>query len=338
MISLVIPALNEEDAIAGTILSLRKVLVDSGITNAEIILIDDGSSDKTGARAAEAGARVIRHPHNVGYGRALKSGIRAAKYDTIVMIDADLTYPAEAIPGMLVEYGKGFDMVVGARTGQHYRESAFKVPLRTLLKSLVEYTAGRDVPDVNSGLRVFSRQAILSYLDHLCDTFSFTTSLTLAYMLTHKFVSYMPISYHARMGSSKVRLLRDSLRTLQYIVQAIVYYNPIKIFLLLSLGCIALAAFGFLFSAIFHTGEMLAVGGLLLSVLMFGLGLLADLVRQVNIAARTNMMSSSRQGEYAQKAESFDVSVVSASAAFASSSAEESSAVVDFNPPNALVR
>lgn len=287
MISIVIPALNEEHAIGATIESLRKVLFEAGFQDAEILVVDDGSSDQTGAKAIEAGANVVRHPHNIGYGRALKRGIRAAKYDTIVMIDADLTYPAQTIPALLKEYERGFDMVVGARTGQHYRESALKAPLRTFLKGLVEFTAGREVPDVNSGLRVFSKQSISNHLDHLCDTFSFTTSLTLAYMLTGRFVCYINVPYHARVGSTKVRLLRDSLRTLQYIVQAIVYYNPIKIFLLLSMLCLTLCATGIAGNIVTHSEfcSFLAAGGLLFSVLMFGLGLLADLLRQSNIAA-----------------------------------------------------
>ena len=123
-------------------------------------------------------------------------------------------------------------MVVGARTGKYYRESIMKSLLRIILKFLVEFTAGRSIPDINSGLRVFSKKTITNYLQHLCNTFSFTTSLTLAYMMTGKFVEYIPIEYGKRMGVSKVRLFRESLRTLQYITQSIIYYNPLKLFIL----------------------------------------------------------------------------------------------------------
>lgn len=283
MISIVIPALNESGGIAGTIAALRDMLEASGEAQAEILVVDDGSADDTAAIAAAAGARVVRHPHNVGYGRSLKTGIVAARHDTIVIIDADLTYPADAIPALLAQYRDGFDMVVGARTGHHYEGSAFKGPLRQLLKFVVEFSAGRSIPDANSGLRVFSRATIAAYLPHLCNTFSFTTSLTLAYMMTGRFVSYLPIAYHERVGRTKVRLFIDSLRTLQYIVQAIVYYSPLKLFLLLTLLTIALAIGGFLTAAItgLHAPYFLGVGGLLVSILVFALGLLADLLRQI---------------------------------------------------------
>src|SRR5713101_1036682 len=97
MISVVIPALNEQDQIGETVTRVRAVLSADGFDAYEIVVVDDGSSDETGARAEQAGARVLRHPHNVGYGRSLKDGIRAARYETIVISDADGTYPIEAI-------------------------------------------------------------------------------------------------------------------------------------------------------------------------------------------------------------------------------------------------
>ncbi|NCA70770.1 MAG: glycosyltransferase family 2 protein [Sphingobacteriia bacterium] len=283
MISIVIPALNESGGIQGTIESLRQILSKTPEADPEILVVDDGSDDDTGRLAAEAGATVVRHPHNVGYGQALKSGILAARYETIVIIDADLTYPAEAIPALVAEFNHGFDMVVGARSGHHYEGSMFKGPLRQVLKFLVEFSAGRPIPDANSGLRVFNRETIRGYLPHLCNTFSFTTSLTLAYMLTGRFVSYLPISYHARVGKTKVRLFKDSLRTLQYIVQAIIYYNPLKLFILLTLITIALAITGFATAALtgLNAPYFLGVGGLLMSILVFALGLIADLLRQI---------------------------------------------------------
>jgi len=173
--------------------------------------------------------------------------------------------------------------VVGARSGKHYRESAFKSPLRKFLKYLVEFTAGRSIPDINSGLRVFSRSAIMPYFPHLCDTFSFTTSVTLAYMMTGRTVTYLPIPYHQRIGESKVRLFRDSLRTLQYIVEAIVYYNPLKLFLVCSLMCVVLALACLPFAIIFHVATlfMFSAGTLLVAILIFSLGLLAVLLKQI---------------------------------------------------------
>ena len=283
MISVIIPAYNEENAIGKTIEKIIGVLEQENIAPFEILVVDDGSSDQTGEIARSAGATVVRHPHNLGYGSALKAGISKAAYETILITDADLTYPADAIPHLLREYEEGFDMVVGARTGHYYSGSIFKGPLRYILKWLVEFVAGRDVPDANSGMRIFCKSTIEGYNAHLCDTFSFTTSLTLAYMLTGRFVSYIPIDYHLRVGRTKVRLFKDSLRTLQYIAQSIVYYNPIKFFVVVSGLCVLLSAISFLIGAVLglRAPYFLGIGALLVALLVFCMGLLADLLRQI---------------------------------------------------------
>lgn len=285
MISVVIPALNEQDEIGRTVTRVREVLSTAGIGAYEVVIVDDGSRDETAARAEQAGARVLRHPHNVGYGRSLKDGIRAARYDTIIINDADGTYPIDAIPDLLARYGEGYDMVVGARSGEHYRESLIKMPLRRLLRFIVEFTAGRSIPDINSGLRVFRRSTALEYFDHLCDTFSFTTSMTLAYMMTGKFVAYVPIEYNKRVGKSKVRLLRDSMKTLQYIIEAAIYYNPLKMFALMA--CIvlvsSLVSFALALIAKLNVFFYVGVGGIISSVIVFSLGLLAVLLRQIMV-------------------------------------------------------
>lgn len=283
MISVIIPAYNEENAIVDTIAEVQRVCNEMKLLDYEIIVVNDGSSDLTRKKAESCNITVVNHPHNVGYGRSLKDGIRKARFDTIVITDADRTYPFQEVPRLYEEYQHGFDMVVGARTGEHYRESWYKSPLRHILKFLVEFTAGRKVPDVNSGLRLFSKTTILPYLNHLCDTFSFTTSLTLAYMMTGRFVKYLPIPYEKREGKSKVKLFRDSLRTLQYILQAINYYNPIKIFILFASLCVLCSMFGFFMSIVFglHSGFLLGVGGLLVSLLVVCFGLTADLLKQI---------------------------------------------------------
>ncbi|MBF0417494.1 MAG: glycosyltransferase family 2 protein, partial [Magnetococcales bacterium] len=241
MISFVIPALNEASAIAETVRKCQEIARQHALEPAEVIVVDDGSTDATGEEARRQGARVIRHPAPGGYGNALKKGIIAATHDTVVILDADGTYPIERVGDLWHRYQQGFDMVVGQRTGPHYRESCFKSPLRTLLRMLVEFTTGQPVPDVNSGLRIFSQKTILPYLPRLCNTFSFTTSLTMAYQMTGRFIDHLPIDYHSRIGTSKVRLFRDTLRTLQYIIEAVLYYNPIKIFILMSLFCLLLS-------------------------------------------------------------------------------------------------
>ena len=283
MVSIVIPAYNEEREIANTIHACKKALTELNFGNGEVIVVDDCSKDNTARLAEENGAIVVRHPHNIGYGRSLKDGIQKAQNDIICITDADGTYPIDKIPQLYSEYQQGFDMVVGARQGKFYIESTKKSILRYLLKRLVEFTAGRNIPDINSGLRMFSKKTVVPYFDTLSNTFSFTTSVTLAYMMTGKFVKYIPIDYYKRTGKTNVKLVNDSLRTLQFIVEAILYYNPIKIFLVFC-GLLALLGFGSLLTAFLSKVSLfyfLGIGALLLSILMFGLGLVATLLKQI---------------------------------------------------------
>ena len=281
MISLLIPAFNEEESIKGTIENAKLLFKNLKIKNFEIIVINDGSTDKTGEYAKKTGVKIITHPQNLGYGFSLKNGIRNARYETIIITDADHTYPLSEVPNLYTEYKKGFDMVVGKRIG--YRESIIKTILRKILKLVVEFAAGRKIPDINSGLRIFNRDTIKEYLPHLCETFSFTTSATLAYMMNGKFVSYVPVNYGKRMGKSKVNLIKDSFKTIFYIMQTVTYYNPLKIFMLFALFCILLSTLGFLGSIFFNlnSGFLLGIGGLLVSLITISVGLLADLLKQI---------------------------------------------------------
>lgn len=283
MVSVIIPSYNESNAIELTVTSVKQILVNANYDDFEIIVVDDGSSDDTAEKAREAGACVIQHPHNIGYGRALKTGIIESKFDTVVITDSDGTYPIDQIPLLLQLYTKGFDMIVGARSGNYYKGSAIKWPMRLLLRFLVEWTAGRSIPDINSGLRVFSKKTIISFLPHLCDTFSFTTSMTLAYIMTGRFVGYHNISYEERIGKSHVKLWSDSFKTLQFIIQAIAYYNPLKLFMLLSLFCFFIALISVTIGVLFNiaTGFVMGVAAIVSSIIIFSIGLLAEILRQI---------------------------------------------------------
>ena len=281
MVSLLIPAYNEEQSIIDTIESAKLLFKNLKVKDFEIIVINDGSTDKTKEYASKTGVKIITHPQNLGYGFSLKNGIKNAKFQTIIITDADQTYPLDEVPKLYTEYKKGFDMVVGKRIG--YKESIFKILLRKILKFVVEFAAGRKIPDINSGLRIFKKDTIKEYLPHLCETFSFTTSATLAYMMNGKFVSYVPINYGKRKGKSKVNLMRDSFKTIFYIMQTVTYYNPLKIFMLFSFVCILFSIFGFLGSIFFNlnSGFLLGIGGLLVALITISIGLLADLLKQI---------------------------------------------------------
>ena len=283
MISVVIPAFNEEDSIENIIKELLDVLKKMKLPSFEIILINDASTDNTLEITKKLNIEVISNPENIGYGFSLKRGIEKAKFETVFIIDADQTYPIEEFPKLYQEYLKGFDMVIGQRTGSFFIESSLKFFLRRILKFLVEFVASKKIPDINSGMRIFNRDTIKVFFPHLSDSFSFTTSSTLAYIMNKKFVSFIPIKYKKRTCQSKVNLFKDSFKTSLGIIQCITYYNPLRIFILFSIICISLSLIGFMGSIFLNlnSGYYLGIGGLLLSLLILCIGLLADLLKQI---------------------------------------------------------
>ncbi len=185
-VSVVVPAYNEEDGIASQIKAIRRVLERRGITH-EILVVDDGSQDATAEQVGQFCDTVIQHPENRGYGAALKTGINAAKYDTILIIDADGTYPTDAIPELLSQ-AQAYDMVVGARIGTHVKIPLIRKPAKWFLGKLAGYLAGRAIPDLNSGLRVMKKSIVEKFYHILPSGFSFTTTITLALICNDYFV------------------------------------------------------------------------------------------------------------------------------------------------------
>jgi len=239
-ISVVIPAFNEEMGVAAVISHYRDTLQRLGYES-EIIVVDDGSADATAERAAAAGAVVVRNPSNKGYGYSLLRGITVARHSRVAITDADETYPAEALPELLAHCDR-FDMVVGQRTGPHYRGGLTKCLSRFAFRFLAEFTTGTRIPDINSGLRVFPRDFVLKHRRSISTGYSFTTTLTLIALMEGLHLKYVPIAYERRTGSSKIHWVRDSLRSLQIITEAILVYNPLKFFMLLALAPLLLLA------------------------------------------------------------------------------------------------
>lgn len=272
-VTIVIPAYDEEGAIASVLQQIKALPIAS-----DVIVIDDGSTDRTGEIARAHGAHVIRHPINCGYGRSVKDAVMQSKNDVIVVTDADGTYPNEQIPSLLKKFHEGFDMVVGARHGPAYRGTFLKMPARIVFKFLVEFTTGRHIPDINSGLRIFRRSTVSKYLQDICDGFSFTTTITLIYLLTSKTVGYVQIPYHKRIGRSKVKMVRDTLRTMQYITEVTATYNPLKLFILVSVFLLAWSCIALLYALFDTNGIALTIASIFLTgaSIVFALGLIAD--------------------------------------------------------------
>jgi glycosyltransferase involved in cell wall biosynthesis len=235
-ISIVIPAFNEESQIRSVVSELQALLEDHNVS-VEVVVVDDGSTDGTGRAASAAGARVIQHRSNRGYGAALKTGILAAKHDVIAIIDADGTYPAEYLPEMLIELEHA-DMVVGARTGQNVHIPLVRRPAKWLLKKLANYVSNARIPDLNSGLRIFRRDVALQYFTILPDQFSFTTTITLAMHCDKYAVTYIPIDYRKRRGRSKI-VPWDAGSFAILILRTAMLFRPLRVFLPLALICLA---------------------------------------------------------------------------------------------------
>ena len=278
-LSVVIPAFNEAGAIRAVVEETRRTLKDLGVEH-EVIVVDDGSEDGTAAEAVAAGARVLAHPANAGYGAAILTGVAQARFDLVGILDADGSYPPREL-AKLLPHASQFDMVIGQRTGQAYRGGPLKRRGRWAFGWLARFVTGQRVPDVNSGMRLFHRRVLQDAGHIVCRGFSFSTTLTLSALTAGRFVTHVPIDYRPRLGRSHVRYLRDTLRTAQILVEAAVYHNPTKTAFVLAclpgaggvvlLGVAALARSPLLFA----TG----VVSLLTALLIFALGLVMDTVK-----------------------------------------------------------
>jgi polyisoprenyl-phosphate glycosyltransferase len=280
-ISYIVPAFNEELSISNCLQRLSKVLAETNISF-EIILVNDGSLDKTKELSALFPVvKIIDHPTNIGYGNALKSGIKKAQYEWVGTVDADGSYPIEDIPKLIREMEKGFDMVIGSRTNHRQLDRPIKRTFRWIYNTILKMVVKDNIEDANSGLRIFKRDMAMSLLPFLCGTFSFTTSLTILAMGKACFVKQIPIQYHPRNGFSKVRHIRDSLSTLQYIVQGITFFNPIKFFMLLALCMILFVCIPAMTLALFrmHTLSLYYMIFGTTVTLLIAIGVLGDIIR-----------------------------------------------------------
>ncbi|WP_028580376.1 glycosyltransferase family 2 protein [Desulfogranum japonicum] len=280
-ISVVIPAYNEENAVAQEIMNLKKVLDVCDITY-EIIVVDDGSKDRTAEEAIGTGVQVLRHVRNRGYGASLKTGINAAQYDHIAITDADGTYPAEALPAML-KLGADYDMVVGARVGPNAQIPTIRKPAKWFLRILASYLAGRVIPDLNSGLRVMKKSVVKRFEYLLPSGFSFTTTITLSMLCNDYLVHYHPIDYFQRVGKSKIKPV-DAYYFFLLILRTIVYFNPLKVFLPIGAIFFATGLGKFIYDLFLGNMSETAVLGLLAAFLFWGMGLLSDQIAKVGMS------------------------------------------------------
>jgi glycosyltransferase involved in cell wall biosynthesis len=226
-LTVLLPAYHEERAIEHVVTDVRRMYPDPA--QVEILVVDDGSTDKTSVAASQAGARVVRHPYNKGNGAAIKTGIRAARGDVIVMMDADGQHDPGDIPRLLEPLGEGYDMVVGARSRgsqRWHRQLA-----NSVYNILASYLVSFRVEDLTSGFRAIRRDMALQFCYLLPNTFSYPTTLTMAIIRAGHNLKYVDIQAAERVGDSKIRLFRDGVRFLLIMTKIAVLFSPLKVFL-----------------------------------------------------------------------------------------------------------
>lgn len=231
-ISVIIPAYNEEAAIASVVERIHLTL-GSLKRSYEIVVIDDGSEDSTASQALEAGARVISHPYNIGNGAAVKTGIRSARGRILVMLDGDGQHNPDDIPLLLEKLGP-FDMVVGARTANSatdfYRDLA-----NHAFSWLATYVSSQRIEDLTSGFRSIKADIARQFVCLLPNSFSYPTTITLAVIRSGYSLAYVPIRTTRRLGKSKIRPLRDGTRFLLIILKITTLFSPLKVFMPVSI-------------------------------------------------------------------------------------------------------
>ncbi len=277
-LTIVLPAFNEGRVIGQVVEQVQRACAHSV---QEIIVVDDGSSDDTAITAEKAGARVIRHNRNMGYGAALKTAIRNARTEFILTMDSDGQHNAHDIRRLWALAGDN-DMVVGKRR-QILHSLLWRMPGKWILRLMGNYLTRQSIPDLNSGFRLIRRDVALKYL-HVCPSgFSFSTTITMALLSRGYNVAYIPIDVEKRVGKSTVSIA-TGLDTIILIMRIASLFNPLRIFLPASILAgmagivwgvpIALAGQGI------SVGSMLAI---VTSILLFGLGLICDQVSQLRL-------------------------------------------------------
>jgi glycosyltransferase involved in cell wall biosynthesis len=278
--SVVIPAFNEAASIASVVVDLR-----GAASWNEILVVDDGSTDDTGAKASAGGARVIRHPYNKGNGAAVKTGIRRATGTCVLILDADGQHrPADGL--RLVAQLRDYDLVVGARSTDSQASAVRRVG-NAVLNGIASYLTERPIPDLTSGFRAARREPLLEFLHLLPNGFSTPTTTTLAFIKAGYSVRFEPVEARPRQGTSKVRLGPDGVRFLLILLKVITIFSPLRIFLPISAAAFLIGA-AYAVWTIFTQSHVTnsSVLLILLSVVIFLVGLVSEQISSLRFEGR----------------------------------------------------
>jgi glycosyltransferase involved in cell wall biosynthesis len=276
-VSIVIPAMNEEDSIGQVVEGLR-----AHAAWREVLVVDDGSQDATAQRAAQAGARVIRHPYNKGNGAAVKTGIRNADGEFILIVDGDGQHQPDDACRIAARLGE-YDLVIGARRGAT-QATATRRAGNAILNRLATYLTGRPIPDLTSGLRGARREYLREFLHLLPNGFSTPTTTTLAFIKAGYNVTFEAVDARPRIGRSKLRVARDGAKFFLILLRVITIFSPLRIFVPLSGATFAIGAIYGL--ANYAAAGRIPNGAVLLilfAVVVFLVGLVSEQISSLRI-------------------------------------------------------
>ena len=281
-ISIIIPVFNEADKLSELLNAIRALR----LASSEIIVIDDGSTDGSSDVAMNAGANVVRHPYNIGNGAAIKTGIRAAHGRLLVFMDGDGQHKPQDIPKLLVQ-AKHYHMVVGARAKGSKRRF-HRYAANVVYNLLASYVTRFSVKDLTSGFRLLSRLDALRFIDLLPNTFSYPTTLTLAFLRSGFTVKYVPIQTLYRSGQSKISLVTDGVRFLLIITKIATLFAPFRVFLPVS-GFFFFTGIGYYIYTYVTQGRFTNMAALLLTtaVIVFMLGLVSEQIALLRMEQRS---------------------------------------------------
>jgi glycosyltransferase involved in cell wall biosynthesis len=282
-LSIILPCLNESQSLKNLIPTLKETYPD-----AEVIVVNDGSSDDSANIAQNAGAKVITHPYSMGNGAAIKSGARAASGEILVFMDADGQHAPQDIERLLAELARGYDMVIGARSAKS-QASVGRFIANSFYNWFSSLVVGHSIADLTSGFRAVKADKFKEFLYLLPNGFSYPTTITMAFFRAGYSVSYIPIVAHKRIGKSHIKLFRDGVRFLLIIFKIGTLYAPLKLFGPLSLGFFSLGLSYYLYT--FATeGRFTNMGVLLFitSLLIFLIGLVSEQITQLLYSQKKN--------------------------------------------------
>jgi glycosyltransferase involved in cell wall biosynthesis len=297
LVSIVLPAFHEENVIGKVIASIHEVMKYSGI-DYEVVVVDDGSSDKTCEMAHSAGARVIRHAYNMGNGAAVKTGIRHAHGDVVVLMDSDGQHDPNDIIRLLADIPT-HGMVVGARTRDS--DTAFYRDLANYIyNSFASYICGRKIDDLTSGFRAIRTPLVRQFLYLLPNTFSYPTTITLAILRSGHCVSYVPIQAAKRIGQSKIKPFKDGPRFLVIMFKIATLFSPLKVFLPVSLLTIGLGIFWYLYTYFLVSPRLPSASVIMIisGILFFLMGLISEQIAQLRFDRSEDNFSVSMDYEF----------------------------------------